>query len=67
MKTHRCEQSLANHCSIRNEKSNRYYRQDGWWLYMKEVNYDWDSIYMKGVAPIKFCPFCGKELGELNE
>jgi hypothetical protein len=65
MITHRCEGSLKHNCSIRNEKPNKYYQEDGWWLYMRDVDYDWNWTGLRAVRHIDFCPWCGVKLSEL--
>lgn len=69
--THRCSGSLGSRCSIRRLSVGadpRHYRPrmepDGrWYLYVQEEDWDWDYTYMNRVATIRFCPFCGMELG----
>lgn len=63
--THRCEGSLDACCSIRRypEMTPNYTYRDGHWHLFQE---DYDTNYMTGylrhVARIRYCPWCGKEL-----
>lgn len=65
--THRCDGLLRAHCSIRKYKYDGMPKKlqfyDGCWhLYEQYADFDWDYIGMREVAPILFCPWCGKEL-----
>ena len=67
--THRCEGSLKARCSIRRLDCRvlplrmAWMRTDGdWHLYMQDVDFDWNVTYMREVALIKYCPWCGEDL-----
>lgn len=57
--THRCEGSIAAHCSLR-----RYHDGRGWHLSKRDVDCEWLVEYMHHVAAVRFCPWCGKDLEE---
>ena len=62
--THRCEGSLRRRCSIRKwlRKDWPTRRAGVWTLSVLELDVEWDYWHMHGVADIRFCPWCGKEL-----
>lgn len=66
--THRCEGSLENNISIRYTKAyknilkNEDYKT--WRLFQLEYDEYFDNHYLKHVAPINICPFCGEKLDE---
>lgn len=70
MITHRCEGSLKNQMSIR--YTNQYgnfnisYDYEAWRLF-KPTDSDYGSTFLSHVSEIKFCPFCGKELKDMNK
>lgn len=55
-KTHRCENSLKEQVSI------RFNSEKGWQLSKADYDFDYQIWYFDFSIPIKFCPFCGKEL-----
>lgn len=69
--THRCDSSLKNEMSIRfTTQYNSLEISDDfvtWRLFRPEINYDYNSIYLSHVSEIQFCPFCGKELKNINK
>lgn len=64
--THRCDGSLANHCSIRRYSFDRFrtvkVEGAGWELSKLRYDSEYLTPYMSYVANIKVCPWCGKEL-----
>lgn len=59
MLTHRCEGSLKNNCSIR-------HNTEGWWLLVQDCDIDYDWIGLRIAAPIRYCPFCGELLEDIQ-
>lgn len=59
--THRCAERHQD-CGI------RYLTGlfNGWHLMKREYNWDWDTNTYLPVVKINYCPFCGKELEEVN-
>ena len=68
--THRCGGSLTNEVSIRYCKQfkNLDYPGDyeAWRLY-KYKDEGWGNGWLDYVSEIHFCPYCGKELKEVEE
>ena len=63
--THRCKKSLQARCSIRKQKQpTNGANATAWILYAPDYDCDWDYWHLHNVAAIRFCPFCGEELGE---
>lgn len=67
MQTHRCKGSLINQCSIRNGNDGKRVTfrpiQEGiWTLYDVEYDTEYDWTGLRYVAPINYCPFCGRNL-----
>ena len=66
--THRCIGSLDAHCSIRRYPDMRpaqsiFDRRDGYWhLYQEDYDMDYMTGYLRHVARIRRCPWCGEEL-----
>lgn len=65
MKTHRCKESLKKQISIR--YTNPYLfsslsKEENWWLLKSMEDFDYDCFYLQPIAPIQYCPFCGKKL-----
>ena len=64
--SHRCEGSLAAHASIRrwHEGAPGVSRNFAgvWRLEARAVNSEWMTYYMRHVAAIRYCPWCGEEL-----
>lgn len=70
--THRCEGSLKNEVSIRYTKEFQdiNYSSDyiAWRLFKAtEFEDGYGEMYLKHISEIKFCPFCGKELKDVQE
>ena len=65
---HRCAESLKRGISVR--YCNPYKMIDcvpewgytRWWLLKHEHDFDYDSHYLQPIAPVEFCPFCGRNL-----
>ena len=53
--THRCKVSLENETPIRYEKGN-------WELFNVYRDWDYDTIYLRKICKIEYCPFCGHKL-----
>ncbi len=63
--THRCRGSLRHHASIRRYLAGDppyFYRDGRWHLGVREYDVGYMADYMSHVAPIRYCPWCGKEL-----
>jgi hypothetical protein len=63
--THRCVGSLRARCSIRRypERTPNYTHRDGHWhLYQEDYDTDYMTGYLRHVARIRRCPWCGEEL-----
>jgi len=60
-KTHRCKKLLNSirKCAIR-YFSNK--EDPGWYIFVLENDFDWDSVWLSCIAKIEHCPFCGEEL-----
>ena len=62
---HRFEGSLKARCSIRRYPArvpSYMYRDGHWHLYQGDYDMDFMTGYLRHVARIKHCPWCGKEL-----
>lgn len=65
---HRCDGSLGARCSIRRYRPDArspsviHHRDGHWNLWVRAYDYEWLVDYMRWVARIEYCPFCGKEL-----
>ena len=73
IKTHRCKELLEyNKCNFK-PCTIRYgtwlpYDNPDWLLYSLETSdEDWDIKYMSYMAKIKYCPWCGKKLEEVDD
>lgn len=70
MITHRCEGSLKHGVSIRYAKAFKHISQDEdyktWRLFQLEYDEYFDNHYLKHIAPINICPFCGEDLREVE-
>lgn len=65
--THRCPELLEQRASIRwykkdHDKLYQWPEPDMWWLSSLEIDYDYDTEYLRDYARINYCPFCGKKL-----
>ena len=65
--THRCEGSLAARCSIRRYPAKRHVRDGRWHLWKQTWDSEYDVTYMREVAAIRYCPWCGSLLGATVE
>ena len=63
--THRCDKRPEEY-GLRKivRLKNRYqkYLLGKWWLYEHDYDYEWCHDTYVRVAPVDFCPWCGKEL-----
>lgn len=70
MLTHRCQGSLDNKASIRFDyMSSISFRDDirAWRLFVYRRDPEYDVCIKHHVAEIKYCPFCGKKLEEVED
>ena len=72
--THRCKElleynkSIFKPCAIQYEPFIKYSKDKPTWV-LKALDFcseDWDLKYMDSMAKIKYCPFCGVKLMEVN-
>lgn len=71
MKTHRCKESLENEVSIR--FCDEYVFGDwnitsdkAWRLFKPIYDRDYEEPYLEYICKLNLCPFCGKDLQEIN-
>lgn len=68
--THRCERVLENGTPIRKDYKTGLFGglldRNGWCLYDMDFDYEYDCWHINFIAQIKYCPYCGVELGEEN-
>lgn len=71
IKTHRCKELLEYNknnykpCAIQYGSLLNYFKENPPCWVLKSLEWssgEWDIQWMGGVARIKYCPFCGKEL-----
>lgn len=62
MITHRCKGSLKAGVSIRYGKG-WYDNQNAWRMWETVSDDEWNLPVLAPIAQIRFCPFCGQELG----
>lgn len=60
IKTHRCKLSVKAHSSIRKVKKE-------WILAREDFDFEWLHWYLRDFGPIRYCPYCGKELEDSND
>ena len=61
--THRCEESVRAHQSIRFRKlHNIINAPETWCLSSPVFDAEWGTTYLRTVCTIKYCPFCGLRL-----
>ena len=74
--THRCDILLYHNSSTNNKvairygykfKTNYHNEKKKWWLDSLQTDNEWDTTYMIPIVHIYFCPFCGKELNDVEE
>jgi len=65
-KTHRCEQSLSKHASVRKKLTGHTYEQSQigkWFIGTSEWDGEWGTTYLHTLrCSIDYCPFCGRKL-----
>ena len=61
MITHRCRGSLKAGASIRYGKG--WFEGNAWRIWYPMIDDEWTRTVLTPIAEIRFCPFCGQELG----